>query len=164
MSLLEKFAKVEIKADERISAEDKKFCKAHQSAYDDARSSLQELQFYWETMLESQKQLLASIGENNHTMYLSDHSNLTISVRDIEKQIRKTHTGFIHSIVRHFEEIYHIVLDEGDIETALLPKQPGERWRNGYEEEMIRLITNRSLSRSSTRQMAEIFGNRQSFT
>ena len=78
MSLLEKFAKVEIKADERISAEDKKFCKAHQSAYDDARSSLQELQFYWETMLESQKQLLSSIGENNHTMYLSDHSNLTM--------------------------------------------------------------------------------------
>ena len=86
MSLLEKFTKVEIKADERISAEDKKFCKAHQSAYDDSRSSLQELQFYWETMLESQKQLLSSIGENNHTMYLSDHSNLTISVRDIEKQ------------------------------------------------------------------------------
>ena len=137
MSLLEKFAKVEIKADERISAEDKKFCKAHQSAYDDARSSLQELQFYWETMLESQKQLLSSIGENNHSMYLSDHSNLTISVRDIEKQIKKTHFAFIHSIVRHFEEIYHIVLDEGDIETALLPKQPGDRWRNGYEEEMI---------------------------
>ena len=56
MSLLEKFSKVEVKADERISTEDRRFCEAHQSAYDDARSSLQELKFYWETMLESQKQ------------------------------------------------------------------------------------------------------------
>ena len=61
MSLLEKFSKVEVKADERISAEDRHFCEVHQSAYDDARSSLQELKFYWETMLESQKQLLSFI-------------------------------------------------------------------------------------------------------
>ena len=65
MSLLEKFSKVEVKADERISTEDRRFCEAHQSAYDDARSSLQELKFYWETMLESQKQHLSSIGETN---------------------------------------------------------------------------------------------------
>ena len=107
MSLLEKFSKVEVKADERISAEDRHFCEVHQSAYDDARSSLQELKFYWETMLESQKQLLASIGESNHTMYLSDHSNLDISVRDIEKQLRKIHFTYIHINVVDFVEVTH---------------------------------------------------------
>lgn len=138
MSLLEKFSKVVVKADERISTEDKRFCEAHQSAYDDARSSLQELKFYWETMLDAQKQVLSSIGETNHTMYLSDHSNLDISVRDIEKQVRKTHCAFINRIVRHFNEVYHIDLDEGDIESALLPNRPEDRWRHGYEEEMER--------------------------
>lgn len=137
MSLLEKFSKVEVKADERISSEDRLFCEAHQSAYNDARSSLQELKFYWETMLESQKQVLSSLGETNLTAYLTDHSNLDISVRDIEKQLRKIHGTFINRIVRHFNEVYHIDLDEGEVEAALLPKCPEDRWRHGYEEEMI---------------------------
>lgn len=137
MSLLEKFSKVEVKADERISTEDRRFCEAHQSAYDDARSSLQELKFYWETMLESQKQHLSSIGETNQTMYLTDHSNLDISVRDIDKQLRKIHCTLINRIVHHFNETYRIDLDVGEVENALLPKQPEDRWRNGYEEEMI---------------------------
>ena len=137
MNLLEKFSKIEVKADERISAEDRHFCEVHQSAYDDARSSLQELKFYWETMLESQKQLLASIGESNHTMYLSDHSNLDISVRDIEKQLRKIHCTLINRIVRHFNEVYHIDLNEGEVENTLLPKRPEDRWRHGYEEEVV---------------------------
>lgn len=137
MSLLEKFSKVEVKADERISAEDRRFCEAHQSAYDDARSSLQELKFYWETMLDSQEQALSSIGESNLTAYLTDHSNLDISVRDIEKQLRKIHYTLINRIVRHFNDVYHIDLDEGEVENTLLPKRPEDRWRNGYEEDMI---------------------------
>ena len=136
MSLLEKFSKVVVKADERISTEDRRFCEAHQVAYEEAKSSLQELKFYWETMLDTQNQLLIPVGETNRTMYISDHSNLDISVRDIEKQLRKTHCTFINRIVHHFNELYHINLDTTEVENALLAKQPEDRWHHGYEEEI----------------------------
>ena len=50
MDLLKKFENVEVKADTRISQSDRIFCEAHQAAYDHARSSLAELEFFWEDM------------------------------------------------------------------------------------------------------------------
>ena len=135
MKLLDKFAAVQVKADERISEEDKRFCMAHQNAYNDARNTLQELKFCWESILDSQKQILAPVGESYPTMYLTDYNNLTISIRDIEKQIRKSHYTLISRIVGHFNEVYHISISTSDIEEALLPQKPQERWKSGYEEE-----------------------------
>lgn len=43
VDLLSKFEAVEIKAEQRISEDDRVFCKAHQAAYDDAKTSLMEL-------------------------------------------------------------------------------------------------------------------------
>lgn len=42
MSLLNKFASVEIKADNRISEEDKAFCLRHQDAFDKSGPALQK--------------------------------------------------------------------------------------------------------------------------
>ena len=46
MDLLSKFSSIEIKPDARISETDRTFCQAHQAAYDAARASLQELEFF----------------------------------------------------------------------------------------------------------------------
>ena len=46
MNLLSKFSSIEIKPDARISETDRTFCQAHQAAYDAARASLQELEFF----------------------------------------------------------------------------------------------------------------------
>lgn len=62
MSLIEKFAAVEIKVDARISERDKQFCERQQAAYTAALHGFQELTFFWEDMLSAQKALL---GEPN---------------------------------------------------------------------------------------------------
>lgn len=51
MSLLDKFAVVEIKVDARISEQDKQFCERQQAAYTAALHGFQELIFFWEDML-----------------------------------------------------------------------------------------------------------------
>ena len=56
MNLLEKFETVTIKADARITPEDKAFCEAHQAAYDAAIQSFHELAFFWADMENTQKQ------------------------------------------------------------------------------------------------------------
>ena len=58
MSLLDKFAVVEIKVDARISEQDKQFCERQQAAYTAALHGFQELTFFWEDMLSAQKTLL----------------------------------------------------------------------------------------------------------
>ena len=47
MSLLDKFAVVEIKVDARISEQDKQFCERQQAAYTAALHGFQELTFFW---------------------------------------------------------------------------------------------------------------------
>lgn len=56
MSVLDKFAAVEIKADVRISEQDKQFCE-QQAACTAALHGFQELTFFWEDMLSTQKAL-----------------------------------------------------------------------------------------------------------
>ena len=56
MDLLTKFENVEMKADTRISESDRIFCEAHQAAYDSARTSLPELGFIWDDILNQQRE------------------------------------------------------------------------------------------------------------
>ena len=136
MSLLKKFSAVEVKPDARISESDKRFCEAHQQAYENAISLLYELKFFWESMLESQKQILAPVGEKRHQQYLVDGSNLSLSLPEIQKQIRHTHEVLIEKIVDHFSSIYTISLSRSDVKKALLPESPGDRWSSHYEERL----------------------------
>ena len=136
VSFLSKFSVVEVKSDTRISESDKQFCEAHQQAYENAISLLYELKFFWESMLESQKQILAPVGEKRHQQYLVDGSNLSLSLPEIQKQIRHTHEVLIEKIVDHFSSIYTISLSRSDVKTALLPESPGDRWSSHYEERL----------------------------
>lgn len=136
VSFLSKFSAVEVKSDTRISESDKRFCEAHQQAYENAISLLYELKFFWESMLESQKQILAPVGEKRHQQYLVDGSNLSLSLPEIQKQIRHTHEVLIEKIVDHFSSIYTISLSRSDVKKALLPESPGDRWSSHYEERL----------------------------
>ena len=136
MSLLEKFSKVEVKSDTRISENDKSFCEAHQTAYENAISLLYELKYFWESMLESQKQILQPVGEQRYQQYLVDGSNLSLSLPEIQKQIRHTHEVLIEKIVDHFSEVYSVSLSRSDVKEALLPERPNDRWSSFYDEQI----------------------------
>lgn len=80
MDLLDKFDAVTVKADVRITPEDKAYCEAHQAAYDAAIQSFRELAFFWEDMENTQKELLGGSGSS----YLSSRDGPEISQRKSE--------------------------------------------------------------------------------
>ena len=157
MGLLEKFESVEIKAENQISESDKEFCEAHQTAYNDAKTSLMELCVMWEDILENQKQSLRGTGDSSET-YVSAGFITSLSKRKIERQIDELHPTFIECIVRHFQSAYHVSLSEYSIKQALIPQEP--RWRSGpeYDKEMDEYEEKkRALSLSYTQIVELIF-------
>lgn len=121
MNLLEKFEAVTVKADGRITPEDKAFCEVHQAAYDAAVQSFRELAFFWEDMENTQKELLGGEG----AYYLSSHNGPEISRRRINDHLEYLHREVICNIVRHFNTTYNVSVSSGDICNNLLPKEPG---------------------------------------
>lgn len=93
MNLLDKFETVTIKADVRITPEDKAFCEAHQAAYDAAVQSFQELAFFWADMENTQKELLGG----SDTSYLSSRDGPEISQRQINKHLEHLHWAVIYN-------------------------------------------------------------------
>lgn len=136
MSLLDKFDAVQIQSDSRISEDDKVFCEAHQAAYENAMSMLKELKFCWESMLESQRTHLDPIGETRPHLYLTDCSNLSLSEREIDKQLQKIHGVLIDKIIDRFRSVYSISLSSHQVKKALLPEEPTGRWNDDYHEKM----------------------------
>lgn len=141
--LLAKFSAVEIKADNRISPADKQFCEKHQAAYEAAISSYQELGFFWEDMVKTQKEIL---GEDDHRLkhdYLRS-DKIRISESDISDHIQSLHGEFIGVIVNHFTSTYKVSVSAYDIKNALLPDKPGDRWDEqkweAYEKQMQMII------------------------
>ncbi len=61
MNLLEKFAAVEINADDRITEADRAFCEKNQAAYEAALVCFKELAFFWNDMVGQQIELLGDV-------------------------------------------------------------------------------------------------------
>ena len=133
MNLLTKFENVEMKADTRISESDRIFCEAHQAAYDSARTSLPELGFIWDDILNQQRELLAPAGTSAET-YLVSYDGLKLSDNVIRQQIRSLHPRFICQIVSYFSKTYHFSIDPNDIIHNLVPQEPTDRWSDNYKE------------------------------
>ena len=145
MDLLQKFSDVEVKDDTRITETDKGFCKAHQAAYDNARSDLLELKYFWEDMLDNQRNLLSGItGMLN--LYLSSGSEINLSSDRIDEQIKATHRTFICQLIQYFNTTYNISISTNDVINALMPKKPEvnrhfdelEEWKT-YEKATLEL-------------------------
>ncbi len=131
MDLLDKFAAVTVKADDRITPEDKAFCEAHQAAYDAAVQSFRELAFFWEDMENTQKELLGGKGDT----YLSSRDGPEISQRRINVHLEWLHQAVISNIVHHFNSTYHVSVRDDYVANNLLPQRPELR---AYENKEVR--------------------------
>lgn len=123
MELLEKFAAVEIKADSRISEQDRQYCEDHQAAYESALAGFRELIFFAADMRTAQKELLEpwKATDRFHD-YLVSPDGPDLSRDTIEAHIQYLHTDHVHMLVRYFNETYHIKLDQAEISKAVLPE------------------------------------------
>ena len=135
MDLLVKFEAVEIKAEHRISEDDRAFCEAHQNAYNDAKTSLLELSIMWSDILDGQKAALKGTGNSSET-YVSAGYITSLSQSKIREQINKLHPTFVSSIVRHFRDKYHINLSEEAIRHKLIPREPAWKYGPEYDREI----------------------------
>ena len=135
MNLLQKFAGVTVTADARITEADRHFCQAHQAAYDNAKSCLQELAFFWEDILSQQTELMHGITESS-CLYLISGDNLNLSKTDIQKQLFAIHGLFVGHLVSFFNKTYHLSLSIMDMEEKLIPRKPTDKWMDDYEDQV----------------------------
>lgn len=155
MGLLEKFDAVEITVDTRISENDRKVCAAHEAAYEAARTSLQELLYFWEDMQETQEALKATTG-SKYSTYLPGKAALDISPTAIRNHIEELHDTLIENLVQYFNRTYHINAKPFPIMGKLLPQEP-KRGSDHLEEMKQYKETLRALSLSAHQIVEEMF-------
>lgn len=148
MNLLERFEKVTVEVDNRITSADRDFCEMHQQAYETAIQSFQELLFFWEDMEKRQKELLgeSDSGQTNYSCYLFSSDGPSIDVERIHSHIESLHKTLIENIVHHFNSAYNVSASSTEIAVNLLPQKPDryrdydKRAREAYREK-LRSIT-----------------------
>lgn len=134
MSLLEKISAIEIKADTRISDEDREYCKAHQKAYEEAKATLIKLETLWDGFIKSQEEILneticSQYEKHRYTVIdgLSSHS--------LSTKIAGLPEIFVESIVSYFNSKYHVSVSGLKIKGLLIPKAPSYNWEKSRIEE-----------------------------
>ena len=140
MSLMEKFSAVEIKADNRISEDDKVFCLRQQAAFDKSGPVLQKIADMMTAANEEQSSILDANEDYLSRYLVGDGFRCEASyVLDAMKGRNRT---FISAVVNYFSRKYNVELDEREIEEHLIPtgpKEPNLPWggyRNMSEDEI----------------------------
>lgn len=140
MSLMEKFSAVEIKADNRISEDDKAFCLRQQAAFDKSGPALQKIADMMIAANEEQSSILDANEDYLSRYLVGDGFRCEASyVLDAMKGRNRT---FISAVVNYFSRKYNVELDEREIEEHLIPtgpKEPNLPWggyRNMSEDEI----------------------------
>ena len=129
MNLLDKFNAVEVKADSRISAEDRRFCETHQEAYDKARDALKDIARKVAAYREEELGILSSVKDSGYTDYFNMEPSKCTDMLD------NSHGHFICTIVNHFISKYNVELDAEAVKGLLVPKQPSyNRWNTESQE------------------------------
>lgn len=129
MSLLEKFAQVEIRADAHITEADRIFCQKHQDAYQSALASFQRLLELWRETEVEQRRILSDPERPDKTwsQYLTSSKFPALDVIQIGVHISKLHRKFINAVVSYFNATYHLTVDTGLVVDALIPLPGTER-------------------------------------
>lgn len=132
MDLLDKFDAVKMLPDARISETDRKFCEAHQRAYEAARSCFMEMIYIWDDISSTQMDILSEVETNasRWNLYLPSSDNFCISAENLHKHIKSLHCRLINNIVTHFNQKYHVTLDNFVISENLLPREPDIDYEN----------------------------------
>ena len=135
MSLMDKFSTVEIKADNRISEEDKEFCVRNQNAFDKSGPALQKIaDLMIAAKLEQQNSLQVG-GDRPYQLYtIAD--GFSCDEDRVYKAMKHRNTQFINTITNYFSDKYNVELDTREIQERLIPTGPSEPklpW-GGYRE------------------------------
>lgn len=144
MDLLEKFAAVEIRADNRISTVDRQYCDTQQAAYQAALAGFKELAFFVADMKRAQEELLGpQKGNPQFHDYLTSPDGPDLSQDAIDAHIEHLHTDYIRTLIRYFNTAYHIAVNGDEICKAILPEEPVNCTREAaaYYHERIQSLT-----------------------
>lgn len=133
--LLDKFEKVEITADSRISPADCDFCKAHQEAYLRGRDALKDLAARLSQYITEQESIISRVEHDTYkSSYLGAGSD-GICVSDIYTVLDNTHNSFIEHIVNYFERKYKVTIEANRIAESLIPSKPSySGWSRDEQE------------------------------
>ncbi len=135
MSLMDKFSAVEIKAENRISEEDKAFCLRQQEAFDKSGVSLQKLADLMATVVAEQKAIFAN-KDDEIGGYLASRNNTTCNVEGVYEVMKSRNETLIDNIVHYFASKYTVDLDGRVIREHLIPAKPKEPDFPGYYRSM----------------------------
>ncbi len=137
MSLMEKFSAVEIKADNRISEDDKAFCLRQQEAFDKAGPALQKVAEAMAAAKAEQAGILTADDD-----FIDRYVGNDCDVDSVYDTMKKRNRTFISAVVNYFSRKYSVELDKSKIEEHLIPtgpKEPDLPWggyRNMTEDEI----------------------------
>ena len=137
MSLMEKFSAVEIKADNRISEDDKAFCLRQQEAFDKAGPALQKVA---EAMAAAKAEQVGILTADDD--FIDRYVGNDCDVDSVYVTMKKRNRTFISTVVNYFSRKYSVELDKSKIEEHLIPtgpKEPDLPWggyRNMTEDEI----------------------------
>ena len=145
MSLLDKFSAVEIKADTRISEEDRDFCQRHQKAYLDARAALKSIKKQWKEIYDAQMAAMESLAESEYTRerYIKVDG---LSTSSLSNKIELLPELFINSLVTYFNSKYHVSVSIEATKKALLPESPKYDWEKSRSKEYHKMMREFTLS------------------
>lgn len=149
MGLLEKFDKIEVKVDSRISDYDRRFCQAHQTAYEKARAFLEKMADEVDQAQNEQRALLKPYNEHDYTFISMGRSySNDLNSDNFLNELDKTHACLIARVVSYFKNRYNVTLDDEPICKNLIPQKPEEPhyygWRRTMTEEEEREIDQRA--------------------
>lgn len=139
MNLIEKLESVEIKADNRISEKERRFCEAQQKAYDAAREDLKRLDELWSEVSSNQWNILEEVADCSYDKerYIQIPS---LSRSLITETMEESHSHFISCLVDYFNHAYRVSISKEEIQEHLLPTEPSrynhadESWKQYHEK------------------------------
>lgn len=121
MSLMEKFSAVEIKADNRISEDDKAFCLRQQEAFDKVGPALQKVAEAMAAAKAEQAGILTADDD-----FIDRYVGNDCDVDSVYDTMKKRNHTFISAVVNYFSRKYSVELDKSKIEEHLIPTGPKE--------------------------------------
>ena len=143
MNVLEKFSDVKVTPDSRISDEDRRFCRAHQTAYATAREELSELRQIWMEIEAHQSGILRPVAREyyEYEQYICLEG---VSPDKIRNKIEALPDILISRIISYFNAKYHVSIDPDPVRSVLLPQAPQYSWSKEqtrqYHEAMEQLL------------------------
>lgn len=142
MTLIEKFDAVEIKADNRITETDRQFCQQHQSAYQAAVDSFQQLLAFWRDVTEQQRHILFDPErlDDDCTQYLISKKFPELTVMQIMTHIKALHSKFIATVVDYLNAAYYLTVDADAVKEDLLPQQSDDDPEDDGENILLSVV------------------------